>query len=330
MGLIDKQMFLRDLELRLGDFIPANDIHRIMIAADEALVEYEMTSAPTGGGPDGDSRDLLKYFIEAKSVEGKSEKTVERYRYIMQRILEEVGVPFSRMTVYHIRNYYTAERERGIAPSTIKGYRDVCNSFFGWLTREGLIRQNPMNNLTAIKQPKVIRKPFSAVELTKLQEAAKDPRDRAIVAFLLSTGCRISEACAVDREQVDFQTLSLTVHGKGDKERKVYIDDVTAMLLKRYLDDRTDMMPPLFVSMKKVERMTPSGVRNMLKRLERESGVENVHPHRFRRTLATSLINKGMPIQEVAAILGHEKIDTTMRYVYIDERNVANAYRKYA
>ena len=167
MGFLDKQMLLRDLEAKLGAFIPANDVHKILIAADEALADYEVTSAPNGGGDFDDSLDLLKYFIEAKRIEGRAEKTVERYEYLLRRFMEDMKIPFSRVTVYHIRNYFTQERERGISTSTLEGYRSCYNSFFGWLHREGLIRSNPMANLTAIKQPKVVRHPYSAEELAK-------------------------------------------------------------------------------------------------------------------------------------------------------------------
>lgn len=330
MSLIDKQMLLRDLSDRLGAFIPANDLQKILAEADEALVDYEVTSAPTGGGPDGNSEDLLRYYLEAKRIEGKSEKTIAHYEYILRRLLNDTQVPFAKMTVYHIRNYYTSERERGIKSSTLEGYRQTYSSFFGWLSREDLIKKNPMNNLTAIKQPKVVRKPFSPVEIAMLSEAAKSIRNRALLAFLLSTGCRVSEVCSVMQTDIDWQNLQLTVTGKGNKQRTVYIDDVTSMLLKRYLDTRTDDSPVLFLSSRGLKALTPSGIQRMLKDLEKISGVENVHPHRFRRTLATSLINKGMPIQEVAAILGHDKIDTTMTYVYIDATSLANAYKKYA
>ena len=154
-------------------------------------------------------------------------------------------------------------------------------------------------------------------------------RDKAIVCLLLSTGCRISELCALNRGDVDFQNKQCAVLGKGNKERTVYLDSVASMILKRYLKSRTDFSQALFVG-KGTERLTPGGVRFMMKTLEEDSGVENVHPHRFRRTLATNLLNRGMPIQEVAKILGHEKLDTTMMYAFVDEQNVKASYCKYS
>lgn len=329
MSYIDKQMLLRDLESKLGAFVPANDIHRILIAADEALANYNVTSAPDGDGGFDDSRDLLKYFIEAKRIEGKSEKTVERYEYLLNRFLQDTKVPFAKVTVYHIREYLTSEKERGMSASTLEGYRSVYNSFYGWLFREGLIRSNPMANLAVIKKPKVVRHPYSAEELARLTEAADKLRDRAIIAFLASTGCRISEVCSINREDLDSKAQSLIVLGKGNKQRRVWCDEVAAMRLRLYLETRTDDNPALFIG-KGNERLKPGGVRSMLKKIGARAGVDNVHPHRFRRTRATSLIDKGMPIQEVATILGHDKLDTTMRYIFINEANVAADYRKYA
>jgi site-specific recombinase XerD len=149
-----------------------------------------------------------------------------------------------------------------------------------------------------------------------------------MISFLLSTGCRISEVCGLNRESVDLKNLECTVLGKGDKERTVFFDDVTAMLLNRYFSERKDNSPALFAG-KGTDRMTPGGVRAKLKTIAQRAHVENVHPHRFRRTLATTLIDRGMDIQEVAALLGHEKLDTTLKYVYINKVNVKNAYKKY-
>ena len=327
MSLIDKQMFLKELAERLGAFVPANDIHKILAETDEALKTYDVISIPVDDADD--SEELLKYFLDAKRVEGKSEKTVGHYKYVLKRLRKDTKVPFRQLTVYHIRGYFHSEQERGISARTIEGYRQTYSSFFGWLQRENLLPNNPMVNLTAIKHTKVVRKPFTAVELVQMNEAVKTTRDKALIAFMCSTGCRVSEVCSVNKSDVNFQSLQLKVLGKGNKERVVYIDEVTAMLLQRYISEREDSYKAMFVG-KGTDRLTPSGVRTMLKKISQETGIENIHPHRFRRTLATSLINNGMPIQEVATILGHEKIDTTMTYVYIDERNIATAYRKYA
>ena len=202
-------------------------------------------------------------------------------------------------------------------------------SFFGWLWREGLIEKNPCGNIATIKCKKVIRKPYTPEEVERLKESCLTLRDKTIICVLLSTGCRISEVCNLNRDDIDFQRLECKVLGKGNKERTVYIDSVTAMMLKRYILTRDDITQALFTG-KGTQRLTPHGVRKMLTGVGERAEVENVHPHRFRRTLATNLINRGMPIQEVAAVLGHDKIDTTLKYIYIEDENVKSAYRKFA
>lgn len=209
------------------------------------------------------------------------------------------------------------------------GVRQVFSAYFGWLQKEGLLRENPTVNLGKIKSVKKVRRPYSEVDLEKLKESCRSDRDRAIMALLLSTGCRISEVCRLNRDSIDFDRGEILVLGKGNKERTVFIDEVAAMLVKRYLESRTDTEEALFIG-KGTSRLHPGGVRFMLKSIAKEAGVENVHPHRFRRTLATSLIDHGMAIQEVAAILGHDKLDTTMKYVYLDKNNIKSAYRRFA
>ena len=329
MPLLDKKLYLADLEARLNDFVPANDVRRIIEQAADTLMAYDLTTLPSDGGTPDESDNLVKLFLDAKGVEGRSKSTIEHYRYVLGRLKESMDVPFSKMTVHHLRSWLMEEKDRGVSLRTLEGNRYVLTSFFGWAWKEELIAKNPTNNLAKIKQQKVIRKPYSSVELEKLKESAKSTRDLAIIAFLLSTGCRISEVCALNVLDINFRSRCVKVLGKGNKERVVYLDDVCVMYLERYFRERSDDREALFLG-KGTDRMTPQGVRAMLKRIESRSGVENVHPHRFRRTLATNLINHGMPIQEVAAVLGHDKIDTTMKYVYIDQTNVENAYRKYA
>lgn len=329
MSILDKKLFLANLEARLNEFVPANDVRKIIESAADVLVGYDVLSAaPDGGGTD-DNDSLIRLFLDAKAIEGRSDKTIEHYRYVLNRLNERLSIPFSRVTVHHLRGYMMEEKERGVSLKTLEGNRYVFTSFFGWAWKEELLPKNPTVNLASIRQQKVIRKPYSAVEIESLKRSAESTRDRAIVSFLLSTGCRISEVCALDVLDVNFRDRCVKVLGKGNKERVVYLDDVTAMLLHEYFKSRNDDKEALFVG-KGTERMTPQGMRAMLTRLGEKANVENVHPHRFRRTLATNLINHGMPIQDVAAILGHDKIDTTMTYVYLDQYHVESAYRKYA
>ena len=325
MSMEPKMNFLASLEKSLAEAVTAAELPGVMRRIRDALDGYEMTQREEYRGED----DLLKIYTSAMVVQGRSQKTIDRYVYIIKRLTTETGVPAGRITIHHIWAWLAKEQDRGIRDTTLEGYRQVFSAYFGWLQRESLIDRNPTANLGAIKCAKVRKEAFVEVDMEKLKRECRDPRDLAIVLFLRSTGCRISEAVGLNREDVDLQGLSCVVRGKGNKERRVYLDSIAGLALKEYLGGRKDDLPALFIGKRK-ERFTPSGVRRMLKRVAERAGVENVHPHRFRRTLATSLSRHGMPIQEVAAILGHEKIDTTMRYVEMDDDNIRSAYRRYA
>jgi site-specific recombinase XerD len=207
--------------------------------------------------------------------------------------------------------------------------RRYFSSFFGWCTDEELIANNPMRRIKAIKIKKIIKEPFSEMEMEKIRKSAENTRDRALVEFLYSTGCRVSEVVNIDLNDVDFVHNSIVVTGKGNKQREVYLSDRAEFWLENYLKERTDNETALFIG-KGVKRLCKPGIEAMIKKIGIAAGVENVHPHRFRRTLATNLLNKGMPIQEVQQILGHTKLDTTMIYCKVDKNNVQAAHRKYA
>lgn len=327
MSLESKVSFLRDLEHGLAEIITAADLSRVLTVVSDTLQHYELEAC--GPASSAGSDDLFEAWLSALLIQNRSEKTVERYRYIVGRLLSDLAVPIRSITVYHLRSWLAKEKARGIADSTLEGQRQIFSSFFGWLWREGLIEKNPVANLGAIKVPKKVREAYAPVDLEKLKAACTSPRNMALLTFLLATGCRISEITQLNRDDLDFQGKEVIVLGKGNKERTVYFDDVTAMHLKMYLASRTDDNPALFIG-KRHERLLPGGVRSMLNKLAAAAGVDHVHPHKFRRTLATMLIAHGMAIQEVAAILGHDKLDTTMKYIALDKTSVKNSYRKYA
>ena len=329
MSVLDKKLYLSCLEEKLNAYIPANEVRKIIESAADVLGAYDMTAVPTEQGSNDESVGMIKLFLDAKTVEGRSPQTISQYSYVLSSMCKGVGVPLTKVTVHHLRTWLMTEKDRGISLRTLEGYRYVMTSFFGWLNKEEILAKDPTANLRPIKYMKVIPKPFSQDELERMREAARTTREKAILAVLLSTGCRISEVCQLDVLDIDMQARAVTVLGKGSKQRKVYLDDVAILYLRRYFKERNDSSPALFVG-KGSARLTPDGVRYILRQIEEHSGVEHVHPHRFRRTLATNLISHGMAIQEVAAILGHDKIDTTMTYVYIDQRAVENAYRKFA
>ena len=326
MAIEAKATFLRGLERALSTQITAADMQAVLSAVADQLTMFDLRQLdPATDATD----DLLDAYVAAMQIQGRSEKTIERYAYLIKRMMQAVKVSTRNITVYHLRQYLAQEKARGISDRTLEGTRQVFSAYFNWLQREGLIEHNPTANLGAIKCQKKIKVTYSDIDVEKLKYGCKTLRDRAIISFLMSTGCRISEMTQLYRDDVDLVGLECKVLGKGNKERTVYLDAVTGMLVREYLGQRSDDSPALFAG-RGTERISPQGVRAMLTKLAGSSAVDHVHPHKFRRTLATNLIRHGMPIQEVAAILGHDKLDTTMQYVVMDKTEVKQSYRKYA
>lgn len=328
MSLIANRTFVSSLQEKLSDTMPLSMLKTTLDAVSELLAGYDIEQIPTCAA--GDNDFMLDAYINAMRSEGLSDKTLNRYRYILSRALKAFQVPTQGVTNYHIRKYFSDEMERGIKDTTVRGYYWCFSAYFGWLHRDGLIQRNPMSNIGKIKCQKKVKEVFSEVDIEKLKQACDNPRDLAIVCFLKSTCCRISEVTQLNRDDVDFIHNQCIVLGKGNKQRTVYIGSVTAMILKAYLDSRTDDSEALFYGKRADHRLQPNGVRVMLHKLEKKTGVHHVHPHKFRRTEITELVNRGMPIEQVKTLAGHEKLDTTMGYVVIDQNNVKNNYMKFA
>lgn len=325
MTIQAKNNLIANVEEQIGDFLTVTNTRKVTDVLSASLIDYDVEEISSSEV----NTDLLLCFLNAKRVEGRSAKTIARYSYLLEKAILSMGVSPERVTTDIVRAYLMEERQRGMSDRSLEGLRSVLSSFFGWLWRDGKIKINPMATIGNIKYQKKIRTPFTDVEIEKLKDACESVRDKALICFLLSTGARIGEVCALNRDSVDMKELECTVLGKGNKERNVFINPVTAMVLQQYLSERTDNNEALFVS-RWGRRLNGQGVRWILKELEEATGVENVHPHRFRRTLATNLINHGMPIQEVSVLLGHESINTTMTYVFINKVNVKNSYHKYS
>ena len=328
MGIDAKQAFLSQVERQCADQLTVKDMSGLMKVISDLMQGFRMEALDVSAF-DAVEDDLLDAFVDSLRVQGRSEKTITRYIYIIGKFMKHANVRTRDVNVYHIRSWITAEKRRGIQDSTLDGDRQVLSSYFGWLHRESLIERNPVVNVGVIKVPKKQRKVYTDIEIEKLNQCCETLRDRAIVQFLKATGCRISEMTGLDRDQVNLDALECTVHGKGNKDRVVFFDAVTGMILRKYLESRKDDNPALFVG-KRRERLQPGGVRAMLKKLGAEAGVDHVHPHRFRRTLATGLARHGMPIQEVAMLMGHEQLDTTMKYVNVDREDTKYTYRRFA
>ena len=324
MAIEAKVSFVRNLERRLGAVLTVDLMSRVLSTVSDVMDGFDLREI----GIEEDADDMLECFLQAMDVQSRSLKTIAHYRLILGKLLAEVKVPARRITVYHLRSYLAKEKERGLKDSTLAHHREVFSSFFGWLFREGLIDRNPVVNLGSIKVAKEEKRVFSDIDMEKMKQNCRRLVDKAIITFLASTGCRVAELVGLDRGALDLENLECVVRGKGNKERTVYLDNVTAMYVRNYLAKRRDSCPALFVT-RRNERFQTGGIRDMLKRLEEHSGVEHVHPHKFRRTLATNLAKRNMPIQTIAAILGHEKIETTMEYIVMNKENTKMQYRQY-
>jgi len=326
MAIDAKKSFLGQLEKCMDAFVPADIVRKITATAADLLCKFDMSELQTYRV---ESDDFLAEYIAAMKVQGRSAKTIKRYKYVIERFMKTVGIPCREITVHHLRNYFTMERNRGISDNTLEGLRQVFSAYFRWLKNEELIDKNPTINLHKIKKAKKKKEILSESDIEKLYRACNNPRDMAIISFLETTGCRISEMTELTRFDVNISSKECVVYGKGGKERTVYFGDVTAMYLKEYFDKRKDGCEALF-SNRFGKPFQPDGVRVMLNKLAKAAGVKHVHPHKFRRTLATNFAKHGMPVQEIAVILGHDKIDTTMQYVMLDQDDTRNSYRKYA
>lgn len=278
---------------------------------------------------DDSAMGLLKKFLATKRVEGTADSTLQRYADINRALLNYLGKSLEEITTYDIRFYLSARRQLGkVSNRTLDGMRRCYSSFFGWLASEGLIQHNPCAALAQIKSKKVVKKPYSAAEMEKIRKACDNIRDLALVDFLYCTGCRVSEVSRLNIADIDFDRMECVVLGKGNKERRVYLTEVAAMHLQEYLSDRKDSNEALFIG--RGRRLGKNGIEAVIKKLGKKAGVENSHPHRYRRTLATNLLDRGMNIQDVATILGHADLKTTQIYCFISQANVKTAYCKFA
>lgn len=278
---------------------------------------------------DDSAMGILKKYLATKRVEGTADSTLRRYAEINRALISYIGKPLGEITTYDIRFYMSVQRQGGkVSNRTLDGMRRCYSGFFGWAAAEGLVSHNPCAALARIKCRKTVKKPYSAAEMERIRKACANKRDLALVDFLYCTGCRVSEVVGLDISDIDFEGLECVVLGKGNKERRVYLTEVAAMHLQEYLDTRNDSCEALFAG--KGKRLGKNGIEALVRKLGEKAEVENAHPHRYRRTLATNLLDRGMQIQDVAAILGHADLKTTQVYCYISQANVRAAYRKYA
>lgn len=275
--------------------------------------------------------ELLKLFETAKKVEGCSMKSMKYYMYILNTFFGKIPKSCKDITTDDIRNYLdNYSTNSNTSKVSMDNIRRVLSSFFSWLEQEDYIRKNPVKRIHKIKTLKVIKQAYSDENIETLKDSCNSLRDKVIIELLSSTGIRVGELITLNRDSIDFENKQCVVLGKGGKQRQVYFDSKTKLHLQNYLSSRIDNNEALFVSMfKPFNRLQISGVEIMLRKLGIKTNIKKVHPHRFRRTLATKAIDKGMPVEQVQILLGHTKIDTTMHYAIVDQNNVKNSYRRY-
>ncbi len=275
--------------------------------------------------------DYIELFLSAKRLEGCSERSLRYYASTLARFSETVTKPAHEVTTDEIRDYLTGYSRDGHAgKTTVDNIRRVISSFFSWLEEEDYIYKSPVRRIKKIRTSRVLKPVYSDEALEELRDCCESLRDLAMIDLLTSTGIRVGELVKLDKRDIDFVARECVVHGKGDKERRVYFDARAKTHLLAYLEHRSDDEPALFVSLHSPhKRLQISGVEARLRKLGEDAGVKGVHPHKFRRTLATKAIDKGMPIEQVQVLLGHSKIDTTLCYAMVDQDNVKRSHRKY-
>lgn len=277
------------------------------------------------------NEQLLDNFLAAKRIEGCSEKSLTYYRTTIETMTAKVKKNVREMETDDLRAYLTEyQREKNSSKVTVDNIRRILSSFFSWLEDEDYILKSPVRRIHKVKATLTIKETYTDESLEKMRDSCEELRDLALIDMLASTGMRVGELVLLNRDDINFEERECVVFGKGSKERMVYFDARTKIHLQNYLQERTDDNPALFVSLRAPhKRLKIGGIEHRLRELGKRLKIEKVHPHKFRRTLATMAIDKGMPIEQLQQLLGHKRIDTTLQYAMVKQSNVKLAHRKY-
>ncbi len=305
-------------------------LHRVLsICLKDVEIIYDSNKSAQEEKQSNES--LVESFISAKRIEGCSEKSLNYYKSTIDKMLNSVNKGIMHITTDDLRNYLTNhQRINNSSKVTIDNIRRIVSTFFTWLEDEDYIIKSPARRIHKVKSAKTIKETYSDESLELMRDSCLELRDLAMIDLLASTGMRVGEMVLLNREDIDFNERECVVLGKGNKERIVYFDARTKIHLKNYLDSRKDSNPALFATLRKpYNRLKIGGVEVRLRDLGKQLGINKVHPHKFRRTLATMAIDKGMPIEQLQRLLGHQRIDTTMQYAMVKQSNVKLAHRKY-
>lgn len=318
----------------LQEMLPVLDnsqLAKLKGVLEHKLWNVEIVNKTVEDSFDKSNKEFTELFISAKRVEGCSPKTLRYYLATINKMTDTVGKHITKITTEDLRKYLSDyHEENNCSKSNIDNIRRILSSFFSWLEDEDYILKSPVRRIHKIKSSKTVKETYTDEMLERMRDNCDSLRDLAIIDMLASTGMRVGELVHLNIEDVDFENRECIVLGKGSKERPVYFDARTKIHLRNYLESRNDDNPALFVSMLKPHnRLKISGVEIRLRELGQKLDITKVHPHKFRRTLATRAIDKGMPIEQVQKLLGHSKIDTTMQYAMVNQENVKLSHRKF-
>lgn len=325
-----KQTIINQIVQEMLPYLNNAQTEKLRDVIQYTLFPFEITEKEQGE-KDKEQQDYVELFLSAKRIEGCSEKSLKYYRATICAMLDSVGKDIKQIITDDLRIYLTDYQSKNQASRvTVDNIRRILSSFFSWLEDEDYIIKSPVRRIHRIKTTKSIKETYSDEALELMRDESGTLRDLAMIDLLASTGMRVGEMVLLNKDDIDFTERECIVLGKGDKERVVYFDARTKIHLRNYIESRCDDNPALFVSLKAPHnRLQIGGVEVRLRELGRRLDINKVHPHKFRRTLATVAIDKGMPIEQLQRLLGHQKIDTTLQYAMVKQSNVKMAHKKY-
>lgn len=325
-----KQQIITDVVQQMLPHLDNAQLKQLQKALEYTLFGYEITKQDEKEVTN-DNPKLVEAFVAAKRIEGCSEKTLKYYRTTIDAMVSTTDKNIRHIQTEDLRSYLTDYQSKNQSSRvTIDNIRRILSSFFAWLEDEDYILKSPVRRIHKVKTASNIKETYTDEELEKMRDNCTELRDLAIIDMLASTGMRIGEMVLLNKADINFNERECIVFGKGDKERIVYFDARAKIHLQNYIDSRTDDNPALFVTLRSpYERIKIGGIETRLREMGKDINIEKVHPHKFRRTLATMAIDKGMPIEQLQQLLGHKRIDTTLQYAMVKQSNVKQAHRKY-
>ncbi len=326
---MEKEQFIEILFNEVSPFVFKKYLKEIKPVLEKALIKIEVLELEEGS-PDTNEQ-ALSLFIDAKRIEGCSERTLKYYQITLKHFFKSMTKHYLIVETEDIRKYLSDYKQKTNASKvTIDNVRRVISSLFTWLEAENYITKSPTRRIHKVKTGKVVKETYSDEMMERIRQNTSNIRDLCIIDFLYSTGVRVGELIRINKTDLNLEARECVVLGKGNKQRKVYFDARTKLEIQQYLDLRKDENEALFVRLQSPHlRLQISGVEIALRKIGSKVGISRVHPHKFRRTVATKAIDKGMPIEQVQKMLGHAKIDTTLEYAMVDESNVKISHKKY-